>query len=388
MTNNVVIFSGGRGSSSLISAIKSINNIQSITSLINTYDDGKSSGKLRKILNMPGPSDIRKVQELYLDQSNKKYSLYKSIFNKRIDLDYSKFIFLLDKFLENQNQILFDIKIYDKEVNLFLKKYLKVFRNLIIRKKIKITDFSLINILYAGSFFYHNKNINESIKNLSKLFKIKEDVYSCGTKNLFLLGINRNNKIFDSESKIVEQRSNVNMKDIFLTKKKLILNNLLKREKIEKIYSNSTKDNISYEAKIKIQKANIIIYSPGTPFSSLYPSYFCNGIGNTIANNKKAKKILITNIGSDYETPDFTANDYIINTLKYLKFHNSKIKNNKLISDVLVNNPLKFSKSTVRPIIDNHFYNEFNIRCKNYENPKKKGLHSIQKLKKDLEQIF
>ena len=108
---NIVIFSGGRGSSSLISAIKTINNIESITSIINTYDDGKSSGKLRKIFNMPGPSDIRKVQELYLDKSDTKYNLYKSIFNKRIDLDYSKFIFLLDKYLENQNQILFDIKI-------------------------------------------------------------------------------------------------------------------------------------------------------------------------------------------------------------------------------------------------------------------------------------
>ena len=61
MTNNVVILVE-KGSSSLISAIKSINNIQSITSLINTYDDGKSSGKLRKILNMPGPSNIRKFK--------------------------------------------------------------------------------------------------------------------------------------------------------------------------------------------------------------------------------------------------------------------------------------------------------------------------------------
>ena len=134
---------------------------------------------------MPGPSDIRKVQELYLDQSDTKYNLYKSIFNKRIDLDYSKFIFLLDKYLESQNQILFDIKINDKKINLYFKKYLKVFRNLIIRKKIKTTDLSLMNIIFAGSFFFHNENINKSIKALSKLFKIKEDVYSCGTKIFF-----------------------------------------------------------------------------------------------------------------------------------------------------------------------------------------------------------
>ena len=133
--NNVVIFSGGRGSSSLLSAIRSMDNVQSITSLINTYDDGKSSGELRKIFNMPGPSDIRKVQELYLNKSNRNYNLIKSLFQKRINLDRTKFILLLNQYIQTNYQILFDIKISDKKINLYLKKYLKVFRNLIIKKK-------------------------------------------------------------------------------------------------------------------------------------------------------------------------------------------------------------------------------------------------------------
>ena len=386
--NNVVIFSGGRGSSSLLSAIRSMDNVQSITSLINTYDDGKSSGELRKIFNMPGPSDIRKVQELYLNKSNRNYNLIKSLFQKRINLDRTKFILLLNQYIQTNYQILFDIKISDKKINLYLKKYLKVFRNLIIKKKINTSDLSLMNIIFAGSYFYNKKNINKSIDGLSKLFGIKEKVYSCGTKNLFLLGINQNNKVFDSESKIVEQRSNVNMKDIFLTNKKLVLNDLSKKDKIKKIYLNATKDNISYEAKIKIQKANIIIYSPGTPFSSLYPSYFCNNIGYFISNNKKAKKILITNIGSDYETPDFDANDYIMNTLKYLKFNNKNIQNRYLITDILVNKPYKLTNSSVLPNINEHFQNEFNIKIKNYENLKKIGFHSKNKLKKTFEEIF
>ena len=386
--NNVVVFSGGRGSSSLLSAIRSMDNVQSITSLINTYDDGKSSGELRKIFNMPGPSDIRKVQELYLNKSNRNYNLIKSLFQKRINLDRTKFILLLNQYIQTNYQILFDIKISDKKINLYLKKYLKVFRNLIINKKINTSDLSLMNIIFAGSYFYNKKNINKSIDGLSKLFGIKEKVYSCGTKNLFLLGINQNNKVFDSESKIVEQRSNVNMKDIFLTNKKLVLNDLSKKDKIKKIYLNATKDNISYEAKIKIQKANIIIYSPGTPFSSLYPSYFCNNIGYFISNNKKAKKILITNIGSDYETPDFDANDYIMNTLKYLKFNNKNIQNRYLITDILVNKPYKLTNSSVLPNINEHFQNEFNIKIKNYENLKKIGFHSKNKLKKTFEEIF
>ena len=129
--NNVVVFSGGRGSSSLLSAIRSMDNVQSITSLINTYDDGKSSGELRKIFNMPGPSDIRKVQELYLNKSNRNYNLIKSLFQKRINLDRTKFILLLNQYIQTNYQILFDIKISDKKINLHLKKYLKVFRRLI-----------------------------------------------------------------------------------------------------------------------------------------------------------------------------------------------------------------------------------------------------------------
>ena len=151
--NNVVIFSGGRGSSSLLSAIRSMDNVQSITSLINTYDDGKSSGELRKIFNMPGPSDIRKVQELYLNKSNRNYNLIKSLFQKRINLDRTKFILLLNQYIQTNYQILFDIKIFDKKINLYLKKYLKVFRNLIIKKKINTSDLSLMNIIFAGSYF-------------------------------------------------------------------------------------------------------------------------------------------------------------------------------------------------------------------------------------------
>ena len=386
--SRIVIFSGGRGSASLVSAIRSMNNIKSITSLINIYDDGKSSGEIRKILNMPGPSDIRKVQELYLDKSNKSYKLYKSLFNKRINTDYSKFILSLDQYIYSHDQTLFGINIYDKKINFYFKKYLKTFKNIILNKKINTTDLSLMNIIYAGSYFYYKKDINKSIDSLSKLFDINNKIYSCGTKNLFLLGINNNNKIFDSESKIVEQRSNVNMKDIFLTNQKLPLDNLNKKEKMKKILLNSTKDSISNEARIKIQNADVIIYSPGTPFSSLYPSYFCKGIGDCISKNKKAKKILITNIGSDYETPDFSANDYIMNTLKFLKFNNKKIQNNTLITDILVNQPKKLSKSSVRPFIDRNLYREFNIRIKNYENIKKKGFHSKDKLKKTFKEIF
>ena len=50
LMNNVVV-SAAEGSSSIV-GYKIYGCLQSITSLINTYDDGKSSGELRKIFNI------------------------------------------------------------------------------------------------------------------------------------------------------------------------------------------------------------------------------------------------------------------------------------------------------------------------------------------------
>ena len=54
---NVVIINGGRGASSIIPEI--LNNPQfKLTSIVNAYDDGKSTGRIRNFFNMLGPSDI------------------------------------------------------------------------------------------------------------------------------------------------------------------------------------------------------------------------------------------------------------------------------------------------------------------------------------------
>ena len=62
---NVVCFNGGRGAAAIIPSLLEVPNIK-LTSIVNAYDDGKSTGAIRKFFGMLGPSDIRKVQELML----------------------------------------------------------------------------------------------------------------------------------------------------------------------------------------------------------------------------------------------------------------------------------------------------------------------------------
>ena len=79
---NIVIFNGGRGAGTIIPALQSIGNVN-ITSIVNAYDDGKSTGEIRKFFNMLGPSDIRKVQQLMLPKDDPDYHANNWIFNHR-----------------------------------------------------------------------------------------------------------------------------------------------------------------------------------------------------------------------------------------------------------------------------------------------------------------
>ena len=54
-----------------------------ITSVVNAYDDGKSTGEIRKFFKMLGPSDIRKVQELMLPVKNSDYKSKLQLFRFR-----------------------------------------------------------------------------------------------------------------------------------------------------------------------------------------------------------------------------------------------------------------------------------------------------------------
>ena len=51
---NVVILNGGRGASTIIPELIEKNNVK-LTSIVNAYDDGKSTGEIRRFFSMLGP---------------------------------------------------------------------------------------------------------------------------------------------------------------------------------------------------------------------------------------------------------------------------------------------------------------------------------------------
>ena len=85
---NFVIFTGGSGNLELARNLSTLNkrtkNI-SINFIINGYDDGKSTGFLRKLVpGMLGPSDFRKNCSNLLDANDQREEILKKIIEFRI----------------------------------------------------------------------------------------------------------------------------------------------------------------------------------------------------------------------------------------------------------------------------------------------------------------
>jgi 2-phospho-L-lactate transferase/gluconeogenesis factor (CofD/UPF0052 family) len=95
---------------------------------------------------------------------------------------------------------------------------------------------------------------------------------------------------------------------------------------------------VSPGVKLALQQADVIIYSAGTQHSSLYPTYMSAGLAQTIADNKSAYKVFVTNIGADYETPNYLASDYILGAHRYLNLSDTRNYGmNELFDVVLIN---------------------------------------------------
>jgi 2-phospho-L-lactate transferase/gluconeogenesis factor (CofD/UPF0052 family) len=325
---NVVILNGGRGAATVIKALLSRQGIH-VTSIVNAYDDGKSTGEIRRYFSMLGPSDIRKVQELMLPQDDPDHESNKRLFDSRFspDVDRNDAIARLSAFSNSVAGQLEGIQFQSHLVRKSLQYLIKEFVNglepaeHVIGEPFNFADASIMNCVYAGAFLAFGRDLEKSALYIDKLFKLRGVVLPSSNEDKKLLAIRENGRMLYSEAEIVELRSNVRIECIYL------LDRYVNMERFEKLSTDEKKlylernhcpVRLSSRAESALTQADIIIYSSGTQHSSLYPTYMTSGVGRTIANNKTAYKIFLTNIGADYETPNYKASDYIKGAHRYL----------------------------------------------------------------------
>jgi 2-phospho-L-lactate transferase/gluconeogenesis factor (CofD/UPF0052 family) len=355
---NVILFSGGRGSRVLSKSL--INNARiNLTVVINGYDDGASTGEIRKFLgNCLGPSDFRKnANRLARELRTCNVSLI-DLLELRLPkgCDSQEAIRFL-RFPENPNSGGSD----------FFADLRNLFRNLdastahsvtqlfqrfenelrITGQPFSFSDCSLGNLVFAGCFLEKGKDFNSAVDFYCSMLNLPSGLIENVTDgtNAYLVAVDRENRLLASEADIVNAKNRNYVKDIYLIDRALTAEEIeaLRFADPESIAQLLQKRSIplSLNPRLikKIEAANLIIYSPGTQHSSLFPSYLTPGLGAEIAKNLMAIKLLVTNVQEDAEIPDASAVDIIEKAVRYLKEKNLKqIPTPCLITHYLINN--------------------------------------------------
>ena len=351
---NLTIFAGGSGNSALIKILSKIKDIN-LKIIVNCYDDGKSTGKLRSFINgMLGPSDVRKNISSLLDDNDLFEKKLKYIIDYRFKKIQKKNI--IKSIFNNHTHLKDTLNSLPKKIYEDIFEYLEIFQKKM-NNNSKIIDFALGNIIFSG-IFIKLKNFNQSVQVFSKLFNKDEKIYNISDgENLFLCAIRKDGEVLLSEEEIVS-KSGTLIDDIYLLKNKLskkFTDSLLKlnlEEKKKKLEKLSKFPNINFSINTIIKNSDIILYGPGTVHSSLFPTYLTKNLSLHISKSQ-AVKILISNISKDKDMLYEDADNIIKKTFYYLNLK-EKININKL---KLINN--FFINKIDKDDINNKFLNNY-----------------------------
>tara|TARA_B100002003_G_scaffold251353_1_gene294450 strand:+ start:885 stop:2840 length:1956 start_codon:yes stop_codon:yes gene_type:complete len=393
---NISLFCGGRGCASIIREILQVPDVK-LNLLVNAYDNGESTGALRRFIpGYLGPSDFRKNLSYLLELYSPEQYMLSKLINYRLPADFygdavNDFIaYIHDSTgVENVSLGLLDqLQAVKGELKESICMYLKCFFAYYLKNKDKSYDFrncSLGNLILAGAFIKNNNDFEMATRELMASFRSKTNanlINISNGENRFLTALKEDGEFLEDEAKIVGKQSSCKYSEIYLiaeqfTKEDIdYINKLEFREKKRFMEGKDKEVSLSDTAKNAIENCDMIIYGPGTQFSSLYPSYKTKEIGQVIAHSKAKIKVFIVNINRDNDIASYTAEDLVDTALYYL----GDKENDNIITHVLYNKESNFCKEGMKLrgnfATGDNKYKNIEILLGDYEHPNYPGLHS------------
>jgi 2-phospho-L-lactate transferase/gluconeogenesis factor (CofD/UPF0052 family) len=322
---NIVLFSGGSGTKSITEALLRHPQI-SLTILINAYDDGLSTGRLRRFIpGMLGPSDVRKNINRIMPSGERCQKSLKNVSDYRLPVGISRndalemiqrvikgdYALLPEKLGRELPQIMsWQLGRLGSFLSVFLDYFEEQERK---GRKFDFTDCALGNLLFAGCYLEQGRDFNRTIEAFSEFYEVNRGMLLNITlgENLFLVAEKENGTVLLNEADIVAAQDASKIADLFLVDEDTYLNHIEGRPEpaggwSPLIRSSHQVPHLNPLAAQALAAADVIIYGPGTQHSSLFPSYMTEGVAEAIVGNSGADKVFIGNIhrDSDIQTDD------------------------------------------------------------------------------------
>lgn len=346
---SIVLFSGGRGTANISRTFLRYPHIR-LTVLVNAYDDGLSTGQIREFIpGMLGPSDIRKNIINLMRDDEECYRSLKTILKYRLPVAVS-----FDEGMKIvQSFKLGDPRQFPRELaeacrGLTLKQLLQIkddldefIRYTIDRKDQGIAfdfgDTNIGNILFAGRYLRQGKDFNRTIDSFCRFCEVRGEILNItdGT-NKILVALKQNGTFLKRESEIVSTQDNHMIHDIYLLDDYLSedelheLSSLSFNKKETFLRQHEVFPHINTVAANRLRDADVIVFGPGTQYSSLFPSYLTQGAAEAILENRQAEKVFISNIHKDYDIQNETVNSLL---KRFLYYHSRKNTTSIKLSD-------------------------------------------------------
>jgi 2-phospho-L-lactate transferase/gluconeogenesis factor (CofD/UPF0052 family) len=346
----VVLFSGGRGSGALAGLVATDSRV-ALTVAINGYDDGASTGEVRRFLgDSLGPSDFRKNASRLARLRETCPTALIDLLDRRLpdgatEADLRAVIHALDGSAPGAGLDALD-PVTRAAVGSRLRRFDNEFRTA--GRAISFHDASVGNFVFAGAFLACDRQFNTAVDDYCALLGLPPGLVENVTDgtNAFLVALDDDGRLLGSEEEIVDAKRHNQVLEIFLVDRPLAADERERLaampldERLQLLESRSVHPPLNARLAARLADAHLIIYAPGTQHSSLFPSYLTPGLGQAIAANLHAIKLLVTNIQTDAEITGRSALDLIDRAGFYLREKGRvTIATPCLITHYLLNDP-------------------------------------------------
>jgi 2-phospho-L-lactate transferase/gluconeogenesis factor (CofD/UPF0052 family) len=281
--------------------------------LINAYDDGRSTGKLRALIpGMPGPADFRKNLALMLEARSRGTS---RLLEHRLARGATR---------EDVTELAAGAeRDHGDAIGAYLEAFFAYAEAR--RDAVDLDDCAVGNIILAGAYLYHERDFNHAIAEVARAFGATARLVNVDTGEVrVLVALKEDGALLDSEAMIVGAQSRARIADLFSlagpldarARRALEGRSLAdKRRILAELHREAT---ISREAKEALYQADLVVYGPGTQFSSLLPSYAVRGVPEAIEASLASARVLFVNLREDHDTAGLGATDLVDGALRFL----------------------------------------------------------------------
>jgi 2-phospho-L-lactate transferase/gluconeogenesis factor (CofD/UPF0052 family) len=330
----VVLFSGGRGSGVLTRQLVTNPSI-ALTIAINGYDDGASTGEVRRFLgNCLGPSDFRKNASRMAAELQSCPAALIEMLDLRLPVGSTEsdarraFEAIAAAPSDAPDEAGALAARLEPDVRSRVAGALSRFAARVseTEQSFNFSDCSLGNLVFAGMFLEQGDDFNRTVDEYAALVGLPAGLIENVTDgtNAWLVGLDEDGTLLGSEEQIVDATRPNRIRDIFLVEQPMSAADrgviaAFPSTAEETLQAREVTPALNQRLAATLGSADLIIYAPGTQHSSLFPSYLTPGLSAAIAGNLSAIKLLITNIQADAEITGSNAVDIIDRAVYYLK---------------------------------------------------------------------